>query len=102
MANPNRGEVALKVRDQTWTIVFDINGICEAEEATGQNLFSDLSRVSTLRTLLWAGLRARHPQITRAEAGNIIAAAGFDAVQKAVLEAMAIAFPKKEIEENPR
>jgi hypothetical protein len=102
MANPNRGEVSLVAGETTYTLVFTINAICEAEEATGQNLLGDLTRLSTLRLMLWAALRTHQPDMTKARAGEIIMAAGVEAAQTAVGEALALAFPKREKAANPR
>lgn len=94
MANPHRGEVEITAAGQTYALVYTINALCEAEEATGSNILGDLTRLSTLRAIMWAGLRTRHPGITKATAGDIIQAMGISAAQDAVTKALALAFPK--------
>ena len=101
MANPHRGEVELKAGDQTYTLVYTVNALCEAEEATGTNILGDFTKLSTLRLILWAGLQTKHSGMSRKDAGNIIGAAGVDVVQKAVTDALALAFPKREKGDKP-
>lgn len=94
MANPHMGEVSLKAGDATYTLVLTINSICDVEEETGRNLLGDLSRLATLRLMLYAALKEKHPAITIAEAGNIIAAATAGKVMEAVSKALTLATAK--------
>lgn len=96
MANPYQGEVSLKAGDKTYTLALTINAICDVEEETGQDLMGSLRRLSTLRLMLYAAMRQNHPEITRAQAGEIITIAGAKAVTDAVSTAIARAFPKTE------
>jgi hypothetical protein len=80
---------------------FDFNKIVEAEEAAGCNLFSALGNLRSLnarqaRGLLLAMLRTHHPEITLAEAGQLV-----NADMGAVLEALAIALGAGEPEPVP-
>jgi hypothetical protein len=102
MANPHRGEVELKAGEDVYTLVYSINALCEAEEATGVNILGDLSKLSTLRVMLWAGLQTKHPGTTRKQAGDIIEAAGVLQAQEAVAEGVRRGIPKKDKTENPR
>ena len=95
MANPHRGEVEIKAGEKAYTLVFTINAICDVEEETGADLLADLTRLSKVRLMLYAGLRTRHPEISRADAGAIIETIGVDVVQQAIVKALEIAFPKK-------
>lgn len=101
MANPYNGEVSLADGDKTWTLCLTINSICDVEEETGQDLMGSLRKLSTLRLMLYAALKAKHPGITRVEAGDIIVSAGAARVTDAVMKAIALAFPKAETKANP-
>lgn len=104
MANPHRGEVALKAGDTAYTLTFTINAVCELEGALGKGvseIVSDMSRVSTVRAVLWAGLRHHH-KVTLEEAGDIMHAAGAAATAQAINKAMGLAFPQPEgVPTNP-
>lgn len=95
MSNPHRGEVELKAGDQTYTLVLDINAICELEELLGKSVAEigrDMGRIVYMRAVLWAGLKARHP-VTLEEAGKILQQAGVPTAAVKMREAMALAFP---------
>lgn len=98
MANPHRGEVAFKAGDKAYTLTYTINAVCELEAALGKGvseIVSDMSRVSTVRAVLWAGLRHHH-KVTLEEAGDIMHAAGAAATAQAINSAMGLAFPQPE------
>lgn len=98
MANPHRGEVALTAGGKVYTLTFDINAVCELEEALGKGvseIVSDMSRVSTVRAVLWAGLRHHH-KVTLEEAGDIMHTAGAAATAQAINKAMGLAFAQPE------
>jgi hypothetical protein len=104
MANPHRGEVELKAGDQTYTLVFTINAVCELEGALNKGIneiVADMARVSTIRAVLWAGLQELHPMDLKA-AGAIMHEAGAAATAEAVNRAMSLAFPPKDATKNPQ
>ena len=99
MANPHRGEVAFKAGDADYTLVYSTNAICELEEALGKGLnaiVADMERLSTVRALLWAGLRARQPDTTMVKAGEIIDLCGVAAATEAIGRALNAAFQRTE------
>ena len=99
MANPHRGEVAFKAGDADFTLVYSTNAICELEDALNRGLnaiVADIEKLSTVRALLWAGLRTRHPDTTMAGAGEIIDKTGVAAATEAIGRALNAAFPKPE------
>jgi len=107
MANPNRGEVELKAGDQTYMLVFTINSVCDLEGALNKGvneIVADMARISTIRAVLWAGLKERHPMDIKA-AGAIMHEAGAAATAAAVNRAISLAFPPaatKGGNENPQ
>jgi hypothetical protein len=103
MANPHRGEVELKAGDKSYTLVYNINVLCEIEEANpGVNTMTDFAKLSNIRYLLLAGLTTHHPEIKKTDAGNIIQEAGFQVVKIAVAEALERGLGKKDKNENPQ
>jgi len=112
MANAMRGEVPLKVGDQTYTLLLSINALCELESETGvpvPQLAESLNkpenvRLTTVRAIVWAALQERHPKVTLKDAGAIIHEAGLPAVMDAIGQAFQSAFPEAtgEQEQNPR
>lgn len=105
MANFARGEVDFQVERVTYRLVLDMNALCELEElknepwgVTFERMGSTQSglRMTDLRSILWAALRARHPSITVEGAGNILQTAGPESVLEAVTEALRRARPAAE------
>lgn len=99
MANPHRGEVGFLADGKAYTMVYTINSLCELEEETGKGvdvLAADLEApsISLVRTLFWAGLRARHPEITVTAAGEIIDTLGFPEVSALIERAFNLTFPE--------
>jgi hypothetical protein len=96
MANPLRGEVAFTVADVEYTLKFSTNAICELEQLQNKGLneiVGDLERLSTVRALLWAGLRAKHPGVTLVMAGDLIDAIGMVPATEVIGRALNAAFP---------
>lgn len=86
MANPERGEVALKVGDRTYVLVLDMDAICMAEEAMSRpgelvtigQIFIAAAHKSQrhLRSLVWAALQRHHPQMDLKQAGDLVVELG--------------------------
>jgi len=86
MANPERGEVALTVGDRTYRLVLDLNALCELEDllstpdqaVTFGQVFLHASQYSGrhCRAIAWAALRRYHPDLSLADAADVIQAAG--------------------------
>lgn len=96
MANPHRGEVAFKVADAEYTLKFSTNAICELEERLDKGLnviVANMERLTTVRALLWAGLRAKHPEVTIQQAGEMIDRSGMAAATEIIGKALTAAFP---------
>lgn len=98
MANPLKGEAAFQAGSETMTLVFDINALCNAEDASGMKtaeLLTELDggeSMKVLRAIIWAGLQAKHP-CNLLRAGEIIQAAGPGVAAKAMRDGLAAAFP---------
>ncbi|AHK42210.1 hypothetical protein OV14_0052 [Ensifer adhaerens OV14] len=113
MANPLRGSVPLQVGDRTYTLSFSINALCELESELDQPVASIIKtiqtpealRLSTVRSLVWAGLQDHHAGISLVEVGLMISEAGLQPTIAKVGEAFRLAFPQAEAAKgkpNPR
>lgn len=81
MANAFKGEVSLTHEGRAYIMVLDFNALCEFEDHTGKNALDVLTGLEAgkvtardLRALAWAGLKRHQPEITLAEAGDILGA----------------------------
>lgn len=82
MPNPLRGETPLPGTD--YVLRYDVNALCEVEEALGLNLVQLLTKLDAdtppsfteARALFWAGLRDHHPEIDLKAAGTLLGEVG--------------------------
>jgi len=102
MHNPVKGEVGFMVDDERYVLVFSINALCALEDALDMSV-SDIGarmtagmRMSFLRTVFWAGLIDRRPDLTEREAGDILTAVGAAEAGSLIAQAFTAAFPKAE------
>lgn len=112
MPNRNKGEAGLKVGDKTFTLVFDINSLCEVEYILDQSTEAILRSLvrsppfHVVRALLWGGLRTHHPEVDLQGAGRLMEQiGGVGPSLDAVGEAMKSSFPDAEVadgEASPR
>lgn len=81
MANKFRGEVSFEAEGESYTLCFTSNSLCELEGELGEmsivEFLTQLQNPKTIRNtnirkFFWAGLRARHPDMTLAKAGDIM------------------------------
>ena len=93
----HRGPVKVKVGDKEWTIIADINALCDFQDATGVTAASflrDLDAngddvdVKLLREFVRATLLEHHPDATLRDAGKVM-----NADPKAYMRAIDAAFP---------
>jgi hypothetical protein len=105
MPNPHKGEVELKAGDVSYVLCFSIDAICSLEDDLDKGfpaIAADMAdaakmRVSTVRTILRAGLREHHPELTLKQAGElIVTAGGAITVLGKIAEAFTAAFPSQE------
>lgn len=101
MANRVRGEVAVEIDGKSWTLRYGTNALCELEDKLAQPINVIMAmlqdrealRIKTIRSVVWAGLREKHPEVTEKDAGDLISAIGFPAMMAKVAEALKAAFP---------
>lgn len=109
MANAQRGEVSFPAIGREWTIKLGTNALCEVEGALGKTiseigrLMEDPERVtlSALRVFIRAGLRAKHPDVTLEDVGNIIDDLGMAEAATLIGNANVLARPEAETGANP-
>lgn len=93
MANKFRGEVSFDAGEKSYTLCFTSNSLCELEGELGNlsivEFLTQLQdpktiRNTNIRKFFWAGLRARHPDMTLARAGDIMDADPHEALSSAM------------------
>lgn len=99
MANPHRGEVTLTAGEDEYVVVFTTNALATLESATGKSVSAlagemENPSVTLIRSILWAGLVKRQPEMTIAKAGDIIDEATMPVVVEVIGKAFALAFPE--------
>lgn len=111
MTNKLRGEVALSVGSgdtaKTYILRFSANALCDLEEITGKSIMNIMADVkdpekmsmTTVRAMIYAGLKEHHPKITLQDAGNIVQDLTMLGAYLKVAEAAKAAFP--DVEEDP-
>ena len=98
MANALRGEVPLPGTE--YVLRYDVNALCEVEAAAQDNILAVLTKLqdgtppsfSTIRLLLWAGLRSGKPDMRLQEAGTIIQEVGLQTAVETIGEAFTASF----------
>ena len=104
MAVPARGETRVRIDGEDRVLAYDLNALCQVEEALGEPLSAVAARLGRpalrdLRALLWAGLQRHYPGTTLAMAGDLLgetlrageSSAG--ALGERIAEAIAQSFP---------
>lgn len=104
--NRTKGTVHFSAGENTYMLVFSTNALCVLETNLGDAIwaaFDDLStmRISTMRTVFWAGLQDHHPQIDKAAAGRLMDQIGLPRVIGLIMEAVALAFPEAKPGDRP-
>jgi len=112
MANQLNGEVTVTQAERTYTLVFDYEALCQAEDlldrdfadivgslrlpviVDGQMVRGPQIRRTPLRALAWAALRHHHPELALSAVGNLIQSGGTLAWSTAIMGAIAKAFPR--------
>lgn len=103
MSNPLRGEAEFKAGSEIRTLVFNVNVFCELEDDTGLAINELIEQVqgkpsfSLLRSIFHAGLRTKHPSLTKEEAGDVISDAGMEEATKALQQAIQRAMPAPKV-----
>lgn len=90
MANPIKGEVGFSVEGQDYTLLLDLNALCEVEDHIPgiMNGAADLASLKAVRALFWGGLQEHHAGITMRDAGRLVQALGLADAAAKVAEAM--------------
>lgn len=97
MANPHKGEVALDVEGTSYTLKLSYNALCDAEQAFGKKATDILAEASqgswtAMRVLFFVALKGVHPEVTLAQAGDMIGTLGLAKVLDVLSEVTTLAF----------
>jgi hypothetical protein len=109
MENKHRGELSFDADGKHFVLVYSTNALVELEDELNRGIMDIMReigswqedhskiRLSTIRAILWAGLRDRHPEIDIHAAGEMIhKAGGMIAVINLIGEGLTRAFPTPE------
>jgi hypothetical protein len=102
MANKQRGEVGFEADGVRYALLYSVNALCTLEDQLGEGVMKldrfmsdpENLRFKVLRTIFWAGLSERHPDVTEHDAGNIMTAIGVPRSVALFSKAFALAFPE--------
>lgn len=111
MANKAKGEVELKVGEAYYTLVYDLNALCEIEEALSRGPYvvtfqqamarAESGQLTAIRAVLWGGMRRKHPAMTIEKIGTLLGDLG-DQAKDVIERAFRAAMPdQKEADGNP-
>ena len=107
MANAHRGEIAFTAGDKAYTLRLSVNAIAEVEGLLDAGIadivetLRETPKMSTIRAILWGGLREFHPKLSLLDAGEIIDELGVQETSQLVGRALEAAFPQPEGEPRP-
>jgi hypothetical protein len=101
MATP-KGGVSFEADDKRYTMTFSINAMCEIEEELdmgitdiGEIMSAGQVRMKHLRAMFRAGLVDNHPDMTTAQAGDLMTELGPQRAADIIGEAFTAAFPSE-------
>lgn len=95
----------LEISSEQYRLEYDINAGCDMEDRAGRTIDKLIdTSLTSIRLILWGGLRKHHPEITLADAGDLISAHGDRAeLMNLCFEEMKLAgFFGKAAEEPPK
>jgi hypothetical protein len=98
MATP-RGDVRFEADGMSYTLRFGTNALITLEQELGITINEIIERLQAspsmalMRLLFWAGLLKRHPDMTQAQAGDVLDDVTFERATSLITEALAAAFP---------
>jgi hypothetical protein len=92
--NPTDPVVEITLGEKTYKLLFNFEAIASAEDVTGFSLISglrskdvDAPKISLVRALFWAQLRAYHPDLTYEAAAMLVTQWTWRSVWEKVIEA---------------
>lgn len=103
MANPHRGEVEFNAGDDKYILSFSANALAELEDKLGigvveiGDVMTDPKkiRMTTMRTIFWAGLLDHYPDTDEAKAKSIFSKLQLVEAISLITSAFEAAFPKE-------
>lgn len=110
--NPLRGEGELNAAGNTYRLAFDVSAFCYAEKALAPMSTDEIvaqiadgtANMTLLRAVVWAALQRHHPEVSLAQAGEVMSDASMPAVRAAITSGLEAAFGLADGDdgENPR
>jgi hypothetical protein len=101
VGNPYRAEASFEVGSKTYRLRYDWNSAVEFETASGKKLGDAMFELlnltisaTSLRAMLWAGLRQKHPKVTLTRAGVLMGRIGRSEVMRLAGVALRYYYPE--------
>ena len=95
--SPTKKFTSLVIGEETYSLLFDLNGLALAESLCDVNLLSTIDmtdlNVSKLRGMFFATLLRAHPEMTIEMAGDLMMQVGINKASKALIETWKAAQP---------
>lgn len=98
MGNQHKGEVRIEAAGQSLVLKFTTNAICEIEgifDKPFTRIMSEVEKISVRRVLLWGAMLTGKPDVTLADAGDIMDAIGPKEAMRVIMETFAAAYPSE-------
>ena len=111
MANPHKGEVAFTAGDESYTLSYSANALCELEDMLGVGvneigaMMADPAkiRMKQMRVVFHAGLLDHHPDMDEKTMKAVFSKLSAGEAVSHIAKAFALAFPEaKEGEAGPQ
>jgi hypothetical protein len=85
VANRSRGELDIDLDGQTYTLVLDIEAMCQIEDAASKTMAELVEGVlrggiRPLRLIIWGALRRHHGALSIADVGDLMSRIGLPAL----------------------
>lgn len=103
MANPHRGEVAIEVEGESYTLRYTVNAVARVENSFGgmpwHKVIGKVFDVENALTedlirLFRGGLWHHHRDLTEEDAGDLMESMGMAETAKVVIQALGLATPE--------
>ncbi len=103
MTNPHKGDVGIKVEDETLVLCYSTNGVAEAEDELGRPFMAMLAElqeestqsIGTLRAIFWCGLLHHRPETTLRQAGEIMDKVSHTYLGERIRKSLELSFPAR-------
>lgn len=110
MSNPVKGETTFEALGKSWRFKMGNMALVELESLFQKNIAavldmfqnSEAKQMTLIQTVVVAGLRRFHSDITKETASDIVDDLGYDRIAEIILGSVKAAMPEGDATENPK